>query len=426
MDASQKSVVSIDYLTVALYRSFNRQPPADSDVELRSVVGATNPIFGQVAEVWMSVHNQRVCVGELKWSPYSPILPANLCHFRFSGIALYCWDCIAILARICEAQSLVYSRISRCDVCADFNTFARNEHPARVISKLAEGRFHRLGRAKFKLYGCPAGEARGMLVGGVQWSSLTYGDIASGRQVCLYNKSLEMTERRHKQWIVDRWRQAGLDCGRDIWRLEFRLQGDAVRVLEPNRARKLSIFDVLLPSCERNRISILRALSDKLWDVRRVGVRSRLSNCPRVAKLPLCGGSDISASLAPPIARPLNTRFVRRLRDDFARLAKLAYGHPLAETFDSMIVSLHAWFGLPMEYHIGEEVHFSHYAGSVAKIDAKDAVRLLSMRDEWDSLRSKLEAQCRMPCVPVNPPSLDPGGVTRSKPTFDELSGLFA
>ena len=56
---------------------------------------------------------------------------------------------------------------------------------------------------------------------------LRFGSRSSDVTVILYNKSLEMREVKHKDYIYQKWLQSGLDVSKDIWRLEFSLKSKA-------------------------------------------------------------------------------------------------------------------------------------------------------------------------------------------------------
>lgn len=162
-------------------------------------------------------------VAEVQRKPFSKILPADAAIIKFENKVLYREDWNWTACEVCRNLGLDIKSISRIDICADFNTFENGYHPRKFINDFLTNKIIKMGRTKFTLQGTTA------QVG-------TYDYIRFGsrtNEICtyLYNKTKELREVHDKPWIREKWKQAGLDVTKDVWRLEFSMKTTQLRTV---------------------------------------------------------------------------------------------------------------------------------------------------------------------------------------------------
>lgn len=150
--------------------------------------------------------------------------------FKIYNYWLYQPDVWERLAYVCGTLGLAVESISRIDLAADFNAFAGGLHPIEFIRQFMSGELKKKGRSRGRVFF--AQEYRGNSKSGapkdcLQFNALQIGKRSSDACCYLYNKSLELKEETMKPWIVDCWRDAGLDVD-NVWRLEVSLTSKAL------------------------------------------------------------------------------------------------------------------------------------------------------------------------------------------------------
>ena len=134
---------------------------------------------------------------------------------------------------------LTVKRISRLDICADFNELLVGS-PAQFIYDYARGVYRHVGRS--------IGTTNFTQKGGdpIIYNALSFGKHTSDTRVYLYNKTLELKTVKDKPYIRDKWRAASLDVSRDVWRLEVSITGKALEYHDRESGQKQKItFDSL-------------------------------------------------------------------------------------------------------------------------------------------------------------------------------------
>lgn len=156
---------------------------------------------------------------EIRRDPYSlrahgGIFPPNACHIRLSNRTCYFLEPISFLRRFLLAHGYIYQSISRIDIALDFNSFDDGTDPDQFIKRYMRGELAKINQCNLAAHGKDKWSDR-------VWNSLKWGAPTSIVSTKLYNKTLELDEVHDKFYIRDAWREAGLDCNRDVWRIEF-------------------------------------------------------------------------------------------------------------------------------------------------------------------------------------------------------------
>lgn len=170
---------------------------------------------------------------EIRRCPYSlksqgGIFNENDCHIRLSNRTCYCPDPIGYLRRFLLDHGYRLKLISRIDICLDFSEFDNGMSPEFFVSEYMRGAFLKLHQSRLHSYGSDyevslAAHGNDTIKTKV-WNSLSWGSKKSSITTKMYNKSLEMRQKKKKHYIIDKWEKAGLRPDEnDIWRIEFSL-----------------------------------------------------------------------------------------------------------------------------------------------------------------------------------------------------------
>lgn len=170
---------------------------------------------------------------EIRRCPYSlksqgGIFNENDCHIRLSNRTCYCPDPIGFLRRFLLDHRYRLKLISRIDICLDFTEFDNGMSPEFFVSEYMRGAFLKLHQSRLHSYGSDyevtlAAHGQDTIKTKV-WNSLSWGSKKSSVTTKMYNKSLEMRQKKKKHYIINKWEKAGLDHDEnDVWRVEFSL-----------------------------------------------------------------------------------------------------------------------------------------------------------------------------------------------------------
>lgn len=199
-------------------------------------------------------------VAQIQYNPRSSALKPNLCIVKIVNRCLYEYDYINLIRTINEGLNLEYNALSRLDICADFFTF-KHIHPHELIKQFLAKKLRRYGKSKYVLHGNQDRKQ--------EYEYLRFGSPSSEVVTYLYNKSLEMREVKHKPYIVRQWSQLYYPYGDvspapDVWRLEFRLNGDNINAIcdEHAELHALNINELSTKEIQRRLYS---ALVNKFW-----------------------------------------------------------------------------------------------------------------------------------------------------------------
>lgn len=160
------------------------------------------------------------------------ILDPYSCHVRLCNRTCYMEDAAGIMQRFLEENFFCYSRISRLDICLDFEKFDSGDLPQDFLQRYVSGKFAKLNQARISVHGLDRWDGR-------RWNSCKWGSPTSMVSTKLYDKTMELEEVHDKPYIRQAWFAAGLiddwfNCtthdrqGRvykpAVWRLEFSIK----------------------------------------------------------------------------------------------------------------------------------------------------------------------------------------------------------
>lgn len=272
-----KQIINIDWLAYSAYGNIGETTLFNRFKVIPKEHGSQ--VFKNVASI-VTIDTAEE-VAQMQYNPRSSALKPNLVIVKLANRCLYEYDYIALIRTINEGLNLEYNSLSRLDICADFYTFEYCT-PQELIKQFLQRKLRRYGKSKYVLHG-NQDKAQ-------EYEYLRFGSPTSDVVCYLYNKSLEMREVKHKPYIVRQWSQLSykyedINPAPDVWRLEFRLNGDNIKTLCDENGE----FDNLTLNALNNKTILLylySALVNKFWRWAKP-TASKFIDCKEVAMFDL-------------------------------------------------------------------------------------------------------------------------------------------
>lgn len=173
---------------------------------------------------------------EIRRKPKSTIMDENMCHIRLTNYACYRDNAADIMADFINLYGFVFLRISRVDICYDFEKFDSGDNPRDFVVRYLNGTYSKINQANLTAHGADRWDLR-------DWHSLSWGSQTSDVGTKMYNKTLELYDEildtYKKPYIRYAWQRAGLidnwltmkkkrpdgtEYTPQIWRVEFSIK----------------------------------------------------------------------------------------------------------------------------------------------------------------------------------------------------------
>lgn len=160
------------------------------------------------------------------------VLAPESTHIRLCNRTCYYDNAAELLQSFIETYNYILIRISRIDICLDFEKFDTGDQPNKFLQRYVAGKYSKLNQSQISLHGLDCWDGR-------QWNSVKWGNPKSMITTKLYNKTKELSEKSDKPYIRQAWYECGLiddwhTCEKydennqpykpDIWRLEFSIK----------------------------------------------------------------------------------------------------------------------------------------------------------------------------------------------------------
>lgn len=157
------------------------------------------------------------------------IFDQNSCHIRLTNRACYANQAAKDMADFLAQNGFTFQRISRIDLCYDFERFDYGDEPQRFMQRFMANRYSKINQANISAHGLDQWDGR-------FWNSVSWGSPKSMVTTRFYNKTMEIRQVKDKPYIRQAWEAANLvddmttlekkrrDGTRykpDIWRVEF-------------------------------------------------------------------------------------------------------------------------------------------------------------------------------------------------------------
>lgn len=196
-------------------------------------------------------------------SSKTQVLDPRACHIRLCNRTCYFDNAAKLLADFINKYGFVFQRISRIDLCMDFERFDSGDDPQKFLVRYLKKKYRKINQGNIRLVGED-------LWDGQLWNSVSWGSKQSMISTKLYNKTLELQQVKDKPYIRVAWTIAGLvddfitlkktkvvkdkDTGESktvqynptIWRLEFSISSSVKRwfVIEDVRGEKKKLRSI--------------------------------------------------------------------------------------------------------------------------------------------------------------------------------------
>lgn len=171
------------------------------------------------------------------------------CHIRLTNRSCYMDDAAGLMQQFLQRYMYSLSRISRIDLCLDFEKFDTGDDPQKFLDRYINKKYSKINQARIGLNGLDRWDGR-------YWNSVRWGNENSMVSTKFYDKTMELAEVKDKPYIRQAWFLAGLvddwfDLTKKqpngeaykprIWRLEFSIKSSTKNwfvVEDPYSTRK--------------------------------------------------------------------------------------------------------------------------------------------------------------------------------------------
>lgn len=196
-------------------------------------------------EVWWNNY----CVAHIACKPRQEHLPLDHGAIKLENSALYVADWFFILTDILATLRWEVRKISRVDLCCDFNYFIGGLLPSTFLRNYICKNGHsyvRIGSNKFCTYGLKDMRK-------TSFDSIRWGSRQNGVSVYMYNKSRELKEVKNKPYIRALWKKCDLSQALDVWRVEISItsQGLGLKSLSDQMFHTLFVDDLKEPDAPK-------------------------------------------------------------------------------------------------------------------------------------------------------------------------------
>lgn len=237
---------------------------------------------------------------EVRRNPYSQgyrgIHAAEESHLRLVNAACYFDDAAVRLQQFMDAFSYDFNRISRVDICLDFEFFDEGDEPARFLQRYLRQVYSKINQGNITAHGSDQWN-------GQQWNSVSWGSPTSAIGTKFYNKTMELYDAASKTYRKPHIRYAWLKShliddfhnvtklGADgpytpqIWRVEFSIRS-AVKnwfaiELNGQRRRYQSIRNTLDMYDSREKlVTLFASLANHYFHFKHYVKDQRKDRCP--------------------------------------------------------------------------------------------------------------------------------------------------
>lgn len=232
--------INLDWLEVYCLESYDGYPHNAEFFMAHGIEVITRPYGTRVyAEMFTVCDNCHQPAIEIRRDPISAkkdgspsVLNPMACHIRLVNRSCYRDDAADYLRAFLLRWGFEFQRISRVDLCLDFERFDKGDLPAEFMRRYMAGRYSKINQASIHAHGSDTWERR-------VWNSVSWGAPKSMVSTKFYCKSLELRTQRDKPYIRQAWAKAGLVDDfmamtkrkadgtvykPEIWRVEFAIK----------------------------------------------------------------------------------------------------------------------------------------------------------------------------------------------------------
>lgn len=237
---------------------------------------------------------------EVRRAPYSTgyggIHAVEECHLRLVNAACYLDNAAALMQNFIDTYGYTINRISRVDICLDFERFDEGDDPAVFLSRYLRQVYSKINQGNITAHGADRWN-------GQVWNSVSWGSPTSAIGTKFYNKTMELYDAATGTYRKPHIRYAWLKCGLiddfhkvmkqgkdgwytpQIWRVEFSIRSSVKKwfTIELNGEEKhyQSIRNTLdMYDCREKLLTLFASLQQHYFHFKHFQKEQRKDRCP--------------------------------------------------------------------------------------------------------------------------------------------------
>lgn len=237
---------------------------------------------------------------EVRREPYSTgyggIHAVEECHLRLVNAACYLDNAAAMMQNFIDTYGYTINRISRVDICLDFERFDEGDDPAVFLSRYLRQVYSKINQGNITAHGADRWN-------GQVWNSVSWGSPTSAIGTKFYNKTMELYDAATGTYRKPHIRYAWLKCGLiddfhkvmkqgkdgwytpQIWRVEFSIRSSVKKwfAIELNGEEKhyQSIRNTLdMYDCREKLLTLFASLQQHYFHFKHFQKEQRKDRCP--------------------------------------------------------------------------------------------------------------------------------------------------
>jgi hypothetical protein len=203
-----KGIISIDWLGINVknkHSIFNFSPKYRFEN-----LGISTRHFTQVENVFLG--KELIC--SITHTPHkNSVIPLETIQVKFDNSFLYELNLKQRVELFLSENNLVFTSLSRFDICYDFNKFSNGWTGEKFVNNYSKEIIERKAHGHYTISGRKSKDGR-------KENYLAFGSRTSDTRMYMYDKTLELSEKKSKPYIKKLWLKNGLDT-ESVWRVEF-------------------------------------------------------------------------------------------------------------------------------------------------------------------------------------------------------------
>ena len=237
---------------------------------------------------------------EVRRAPYSTgyagIHDERECHLRLVNAACYLDNAADLMQQFIDTYHYDFNRITRVDICLDFERFDEGDDPAVFLSRYLRQVYSKINQGNITAHGADRWN-------GQVWNSVSWGSPTSAIGTKFYNKTMELYDPATGTYRKPHIRYAWLKCGLiddfhkvlkhkddgwytpQIWRVEFSIRSSVKKwfAIELNGEAKhyQSIRNTLdMYDCRDKLLTLFASLQQHYFHFKHYDKEQRKDRCP--------------------------------------------------------------------------------------------------------------------------------------------------
>lgn len=237
---------------------------------------------------------------EVRRAPYSTgyagIHDERECHLRLVNAACYLDNAADLMQQFIDTYHYEFNRITRVDICLDFERFDEGDDPAVFLSRYLRQVYSKINQGNITAHGADRWN-------GQVWNSVSWGSPTSAIGTKFYNKTMELYDPATGTYRKPHIRYAWLKCGLiddfhkvlkrkddgyytpQIWRVEFSIRSSVKKwfAIELNGEAKhyQSIRNTLdMYDCRDKLLTLFASLQQHYFHFKHYDKEQRKDRCP--------------------------------------------------------------------------------------------------------------------------------------------------